>query len=423
MDFRINDTVSIHVVIAGNKCDSGGCLSADMTTGRWKHGSKKISSHGFYGFYMRIFQMNHRSRWMKVLGFTLVELLVVIAIIGVLVALLLPAVQQAREAARRMQCGNNLKQVGLALHNYSDTYGSLPPPAAHWADGNPSHNGWDSHSTSSGSHSWIVSALPFLEQGPLEDMYWQGVQEIAASQPYGSWYRLRDFNPGTAPSMGIALQTELTALKCPSDADLKENMTTTGDMLPGMTRVNYAANCGSGQSGSWGNNSTRGIRGPFMMNFPRWQANGAKFGAITDGLSNTVLAAEIVAGERQNDMRGGWAYGAGVTFSGGGPSDLAYLLTPNSNALQDNLQDRPGRCSNPRSPDRQLRCVGGGGRGFNTSRSRHPGGVQVVNCDGSVQFVAETVGLTEWLLSLSMADGGRLTELHLNSAQLGKQLD
>lgn len=190
-----------------------------------------------------------------------------------------------------------------------------------------------------------------------------------------------------------------------------------------MTRVNYAANCGSGQSNSWGNNRTPAIRGPFINNFPRRFSNGAKFSAIRDGLSNTVLLGEIVAGEREGDMRGGWAYGMGVTFSGGGPSNLAYLLPPNANALDDNCRDRPGRCSNPRSADRQLRCTGGGSRGFNTSRSRHAGGVQVAMCDGSVQFVSESIGLRAWLLMLSMADDGNLTPRHLNSQQLCRSLD
>src|SRR5690606_35651696 len=96
-------------------------------------------------------------------GFTLVELLVVIAIIGVLVALLLPAVQQAREAARRMQCSNNLKQMGLALHNYHDTYGSFPPRATGTTHG---PNG-DSHNN--GRLNGLIPLLPFLEQGAMYD--------------------------------------------------------------------------------------------------------------------------------------------------------------------------------------------------------------------------------------------------------------
>jgi prepilin-type N-terminal cleavage/methylation domain-containing protein/prepilin-type processing-associated H-X9-DG protein len=118
-------------------------------------------------------------------GFTLVELLVVIAVIGVLVALLLPAVQTAREAARRMQCTNHLKQIALAVHNYELTYQAYPPAAINWStSGHPNHNG-------------LVFLLPYLEQGSLQDTYRMDVAWNHASNK-------------------AAIETELSVVRCPS---------------------------------------------------------------------------------------------------------------------------------------------------------------------------------------------------------------
>ncbi len=137
--------------------------------------------------------------WRNRHGFTLVELLVVIAIIGVLVALLLPAVQAAREAARRSQCSNNFKQAALALHNYHDTFKSLPPPGTQWR--NDHLGGVNGPNSSSCGHSWVVSTLPFLEQQPLSDLYWAGVRELPV---YEQWYRIRDARGAAADISGVA---------------------------------------------------------------------------------------------------------------------------------------------------------------------------------------------------------------------------
>ena len=129
-------------------------------------------------------------------GFTLVELLVVIAIIGILIALLLPAVQAAREAARRAQCTNNLKQFGLAVHNYHDTYGSFPM-------------GWmidTSHSGNPSGWGWQVYLMPFMEQGTLFD----------AMDP--NQYSLYEVSNSLNPRNDChILQTEIDSSRCPSD--------------------------------------------------------------------------------------------------------------------------------------------------------------------------------------------------------------
>lgn len=348
-------------------------------------------------------------------AFTLIELLVVIAIIGVLVGLLLPAVQAAREAARRMQCANDFKQAALALHNYHDTFGSLPPPGTRWNQGirdGRVANGYFSPSSSSSAHSWVVSTLPFLEQQPLSELYWAGVQELPR---YGQWYRIKDTR-ASHPQMFQAVSTGVPSLVCPSDSGRKEPYKSSSSSEPPMPRINVAVNAGATQAFSWGNQSTPGLRGPFTFSFPRYFSHGENFAAVQDGTSNVVMIAELIAGERERDSRGAWAYAVGTYICGGGPTNLTYMLTPNANALDNDCRDRPGRCSSPASPDRQLRCTGGGSRGFQTARSRHPGGVHVAMCDGSVQFVAETISLRNWVLMLAQASQGQIAA-RLENAQ------
>ncbi|TVS09990.1 MAG: DUF1559 domain-containing protein [Planctomycetaceae bacterium] len=344
-------------------------------------------------------------------GFTLVELLVVIAIIGVLVSLLLPAVQAAREAARRTQCANNLKQLGLAMHQYHDVYQVLPTAGYRWTGGLVAGRclAEDGPSADSTSHaqSWVIGILPFMEQQSLRDQFFTGV---ATLPPYGCWFRTRDTRPATHPVMADVLGTELPTLRCPSDSGRKEGYRSSDDHAP-IARMNYGANGGAGNA--WARTDHRALveRGPFQWGYAR--ERGIDFAALTDGTSNTVLLGELIAAERRGDTRGAWAYSSGPFFCGGQPSyeDPAtrILLPPNGNALDDRFMDRPPRCS--ADPNhRHLRCVSGGSRAFQTARSYHPGGVHICLADGAVRFISDTVEMRTWLALLAMSRGDTLGE-------------
>jgi prepilin-type N-terminal cleavage/methylation domain-containing protein len=327
-------------------------------------------------------------------GFTLIELLVVIAIIAILIALLLPAVQQAREAARRTQCKNNLKQMGLALHNYMDVAGRLPPAGIHNFESYSGNLNPAANSTSWGP-SWITLSLPYFEQGNLYAQY--------------------NFSSIRARDNVAVVATKLSAVQCPSDAATEAApygpLTNAAGQTANFARGNYAANGGAGNAYSGTDFNLAQERGPFAgVNY-----YGAKIAAITDGTSNTLLVAEVVAGTAAGDVRGAWAYPTGVIISNSsatsnlGTYNPRIRLRPNGNALDDNFKDRPARCS-ASNTDRILRCTAEGDNAFMTSRSKHTGGVQVCLADGSGRFISENIDLNVWLNLLSMADGNVLGE-------------
>lgn len=265
-------------------------------------------------------------------AFTLVELLVVIAIIGVLVGLLLPAVQAAREAARRMSCGNNEKQVALALHNYHDTFNQLPPAGFRWTGERRGQRG-PAADSSSHAQSWVIGILDFIEQQPLKDQFFQGVNQLP---PYGFWYRTRDARPADHPLLTQILATEIASLRCPSDAGIKSGYQADDSHSP-IGRANYAVNGGSGNAWSTTDNQ-RPERGPFKWGMA--YLGGTNFADITDGLSNTILGGEIVAATHRRDTRGAWAYSSGLFICGS--DNIAnganrFILPPNGNALDDTI--------------------------------------------------------------------------------------
>ncbi len=148
-------------------------------------------------------------------GFTLIELLVVIAIIATLVAILLPAVQQAREAARRSTCKNNLKQIGIAIHNYHDTYNQLPPGGVYVRAVATGYSGAsnDENGTADGSWSWTAFILPFIEQAPLYDLLQPGPIKYSDAMTHGSMA-----NGGSGQRRLLeAMRKPVSVLVCPSD--------------------------------------------------------------------------------------------------------------------------------------------------------------------------------------------------------------
>jgi prepilin-type N-terminal cleavage/methylation domain-containing protein/prepilin-type processing-associated H-X9-DG protein len=308
-------------------------------------------------------------------AFTLVELLVVIAIIGILVALLLPAIQAAREAARRSQCVNNLKQLGIAMHNYHDTYQTLPP-------GN--------HSCCWGT--WQMSILTFIEERQLSDMYTWLPKD---SQFFDTAYMYDSENAsGTPPIRNLdVVKTRIPAMTCPSDT--ARVSTGAAGVTPGITYHNYVANFGNtnhiGTDFSVKTNPAyiQYLGSPFVGDdqnlIPK---RTCKFRQITDGLSKTLMFSETVQGEDAGstaDLRGftWWGWSAG----------FETYTTPNASD-PDTLQ-QSGYCS-PTMANPPCNGQSGANIVKASARSRHPGGVNAAMCDGSVQYVVDDVDLTVW---------------------------
>ncbi len=316
------------------------------------------------------------------LGFTLIELLVVIAIIGVLIGLLLPSVQKVREAANRMKCSNNLKQLGIALHVYHDTHQKLPPGGIHYLAA--AGSGGASAASSSWGPSWAVFLLPMIEQGNLYSRY-------DFTLP-----RTRDGVNATVVAVTVPTYV------CPSDLIAPSPWVNT---VP-HARGNYACNAGPGSTWSvleWPNGNLRGAFSPTFY----W---GTSFPEVTDGMSNTIFLGEIIAGRESGDVRGAWGSPLGTYFSGTTGSTSvppSIPLAPNGNALDDTKRDRPARCSAPNN-DRDLRCITDTDRPAQSLRSRHVGGVNVVMGDGSVRFIPNTISTATLRNLLGQAEGNTI---------------
>ncbi|MCA9162875.1 MAG: DUF1559 domain-containing protein [Planctomycetales bacterium] len=298
-------------------------------------------------------------------GFTLVELLVVIAIIGVLVAMLLPAVQAAREAARRSSCANNLKQLGIAMHNYHDIHKKLPPQVS------ASGCCWGT---------WQVRILPFIEQQAAFDLY----RNLGGTDPTGPRY-------GAAPNTTNVTTKRFEMLTCPSDQPQAP--------LSGITSHNYAVNVGN--TNAYGSQATlNGIThggAPFGLRSGRWVWGLAD---ILDGTSNTLMVGEVLQG-RGSDLRGFTWWGDASGFS--------TYLPPNATA--PDVVYTTAYCNN--QPQLNLPCTGTPtttNPSMYASRSRHPGGVQVTLCDASVRFVANTIDINVWRAS-STSEGREASQL------------
>lgn len=276
-------------------------------------------------------------------AFTLIELLVVIAIIAILIALLLPAVQQAREAARRSQCKNNLKQIGVAMHNYHERNRQFPPGEVTHANNGQSASAWG----------WPVMLLPDLDQAPLYQQLDAGPTTLAQA--------LDDTTKRNS------LQTPLSAFLCPSDPSetLNSNRplrSATGQSVPVATS-NYV---GVHSVCAWVKGSGR-EPGPFAYNY------GARIAEFSDGLSNTFLA-----GERATDNPSGSQSAAGIWAGITTVNNISFSPTLPSSSIDGLLGLAYGTLNTPSLGTHQF-------------SSQHVGGAHFLMGDGSVQFISENI--------------------------------
>jgi prepilin-type N-terminal cleavage/methylation domain-containing protein/prepilin-type processing-associated H-X9-DG protein len=302
-------------------------------------------------------------------AFTLVELLVVIAIIGILIALLLPAVQAAREAARRSQCTNNLKQLGLAMHNYHDVHKVFPY-------GFQTEIAGCTHRRDC----WFQRILPFIEQKPFSDKYEADKTEYIHSIPKS------------------LAGTIVGAMMCPSDPS---GPAFGGGGSDNGFQGNYVV-CAGGGTGTTTidmNIIKTDTGGLFSQN------SACGFRDCLDGSSNTLLASEAII---RGSTGGNWGEAGG--YWGGAPHGSYAFSTaepPNTS-----VADRVYSCKSitwPKAPCENGNAGGLTGR-WNFARSYHPGGVNTALADGSVRFVSETIDRLTWRYLGIRNDGNVLKE-------------
>lgn len=289
-------------------------------------------------------------KFLKRKAFTLIELLVVIAIIAILIALLLPAVQQAREAARRSQCKNNMKQIGLALHNYHGTHRIFPSirmlDLKQYAGSCTA--GWQRP----GGFSWRVMLLPFLDQGTIyNQINWDD--------------HLIGTSCGGTNSFAVADKTVLPAFLCPSDP--------TDSVVGGKAGTNYAAMAGTT------NNHTSSAKTslPIMST-----TKPGRIRSVTDGLTNSIAVIEVWRGKPFERLGGGPVpIDRCSRWLGAGRCEASSFRAPNDPAVDQVDWDN----------DYLNLSYGGNGR---PASSKHVGGVHAMMGDGSVHFISENIDLT-----------------------------
>jgi prepilin-type N-terminal cleavage/methylation domain-containing protein/prepilin-type processing-associated H-X9-DG protein len=343
-------------------------------------------------------------------GFTLIELLVVIAIIAILIGLLLPAVQKVREAAARMQCSNNLKQIGLALANYEGTFQRLPPASQiPWYPAGTDQDDFLNFTRPFGPN-WAVLLLPFIEQNALYNQAnptaYPGVPVTVGAPPANAnqnWRSVRN--------------VDVKVYLCPSDPYNRQhyNDPAGGPAEKDWARGNYGVTAGWEDYDHVANGGTKvtsqaGVMKGFASS-PVMSANyGARFTDITDGTSNTIMVGELRAGKSPQDPRGVWALGfpsSSIVNAG----RAAYNPTPN-NTLGHSGKDGDeiqtcGEFWNATIGSLDgLGCIKGGNlMTSGMSRSRHTAGVNACFADGSIHFIKNSIDEQTWCFLISKADG------------------
>ncbi|MCA9246437.1 MAG: DUF1559 domain-containing protein [Planctomycetales bacterium] len=341
--------------------------------------------------------MRHR----KHTGFTLVELLVVIAIIGVLVALLLPAVQAAREAARRMSCSNNLKNVALAVLNYESAFKAYPPGSR------------DGGANTPGGNSWWVAIFPYLEQTAIADKW----------QPKQSWSEVTDNNGGAQINCALVDGIELEILRCPSSPlpPLTDAKSETSDKK--LAIANYTGVAGPALTSSFpGAGLARTDKGYFPSDTYDTGDGGeigsfagvlyphskVRMGDIRDGTTNTFMVCEQSNFIRDNssgqdlNCAAGALYGSYAGTHLDSPpkaSDSRSMKMYAETAIRYGINDQEDRSGPPKTG------VGVSGEPNGGVYSAHPGGAMIALCDGSVTFFTEGMELAVIYRMAARADG------------------
>jgi prepilin-type N-terminal cleavage/methylation domain-containing protein/prepilin-type processing-associated H-X9-DG protein len=359
-------------------------------------------------------------------AFTLVELLVVIAIIGILVALLLPAIQASRAAAQRTECANKIKQIALALHNHHATHGSLPP-------GVPQCNTRTWHQGGSSlcqGPVWTLNILAELEETTLARYVSEGMDVCSNVSD-----DLEHAAPnGDADPRNVSRFTP-PAFICPSAEPMSAgNRINSFDHDDFTSKGNYAACWGSGhfldfspalpvppeieaKRGAFGIVMVDGWEGREVVprSLGKWKmglGQGTKFAQITDGSSNTLMISEVVGVDSSLDGRGGWVLptmGSSNFSAKWEPNAQGTGIDPETNASLPK-HDRIAICdarSIPASDPMFCETRRNDGQVWAAARSRHPGGVNAAMCDASVRYVADGIELRAWR-ALATRDGGEV---------------
>ena len=350
-------------------------------------------------------------------GFTLVELLVVIAIIGILIGMLLPAVQQVRAAARRIQCANNMRQLGIAIHNYESAHGEFPVSQV----GPGKSDGMGGYE--SGYYSWLVPLLPFIEQDNLHSQF-----DLSINNGDGNDFEMSDTHPNAA-----AVSTSVPSFLCPSDFPSDDNTSVLGSANPAAS--SYAGNIGwpASATGFAGERAARRYSGMIPLEKPtgssQWHGSSFGFEAVLDGTSNTAMISErlIQTGNSRAEVTANFSRigSRHVTPRSDEPLSRIVLRMETTTDLHVRESAFVGRSWSSGYPLTAPTYVHvtvpntiighfsdsqDEGDFLVTPSSQHTGGVNLVRADSSVSFVGDDVAQEVWW-ALGARDDGRVQTL------------